>query len=122
MGTAIFMDGFIVASSIAISDVVRHQVDPSGTNVGMGFAAHVFVAFGTIIALRVFLYSFFWYGRGSLADRTMIKPPGFRDFFNCPENATVVDCYTQWWDTLESSTYVDGATTSDKLLYGTSDF
>jgi hypothetical protein len=117
MATAIFMDGFIVASSIAISDLVRREVDPSGTDTGTAFAAHIFVAFAIMVGLRVFLYSVFWYGRGSLADRSSIKPPGFHDFFNCPDGATINDCYAGWWDTLTPTTY-ETQPTRDNLLQG----
>lgn len=105
MSTAIFMDGLVVASGIAISDLVHRHVDPDNSAVGIAFAAHIFAAFAIIVALRIFLYQAFWYGRGSLADRSMIHPPGCRDFFDCPGEASINNCYAPWWSTLERGTY-----------------
>lgn len=110
MGTAVFMDGVVVASSIAISDLVHRQMDPDNSNMGGAFGVHIVVAFAIIVVLRMFLYSTVWYGRGSLADRNTIKPPGFRDFFDCPPGATINDCYAEWYTTLDPDTYTKTST------------
>lgn len=103
LGVTFTVQGLIVASSIAISDLVHRRTEH--LELGLGAFVHFWVAFVVFIGLHVLFYVFFWFGRGNLTDRKHIKPPSVDDFFGCPPNATCDNCFESWWVSFDPKTY-----------------
>ena len=95
LATATFVNGLIVALTVAISDAVRRGV---AEDTGVGIAVHAAAAFATYVVLHVVAYLLFAFGKANVAD-TDLKRPSCNDFWGCPEDGSQAGCWP-WFSQL----------------------
>lgn len=107
LATAFFVNGIIVALTVALSDLSHRQIDPHDDNPARSTAVHAAVAFAIYVVLHILFYFAVGFGKGNLASEDTIKQPSCTDFWGCPRGASWKNCYEPWYEQINGYKQVE---------------